>query len=377
MSFSQTRQRRGDRHRARAGARTLRRRLLTVVGRLAELEVVRRAQPVRVDRAVQRRAAAVDRRTAGRGARRRGRRRRGAGGSERLVGADRRAARVRRDHAVVVGRPRGQPRQVRSHGHVGGPRAGGRERALLPVGGRRPVLERVARQLALRVDRPRERCLRVGDAGRVTGGRAGRAGREGRPRHQRDRDRQQRSRRDAKRSESPHVLLPPDSSSAYGGPQPGTGGRVAGAANALTACVSAARHGGTGRGRLCSRAVAADAEIRPATRDDVPLLLELIGALADYERLRGELHATAGAAGARRARRGRARLRAARVVGARLERPGARVLPRHRRAPAVRVGPAPARRGGAGGGGRGTPRTLTPPHSPHGERRRERLRSGA
>ncbi len=29
--------------------------------------------------------------------------------------------------------------------------------------------------------------------------------------------------------------------------------------------------------------------IRPATRDDVPLLLELIGALADYERLRGEV----------------------------------------------------------------------------------------
>jgi len=33
-------------------------------------------------------------------------------------------------------------------------------------------------------------------------------------------------------------------------------------------------------------------EIRPAVRADVPLLLELIGALADYERLRGELHAT-------------------------------------------------------------------------------------
>jgi GNAT superfamily N-acetyltransferase len=30
-------------------------------------------------------------------------------------------------------------------------------------------------------------------------------------------------------------------------------------------------------------------EIRPATRDDVPLLLELIGALADYERLRDEV----------------------------------------------------------------------------------------
>jgi GNAT superfamily N-acetyltransferase len=38
--------------------------------------------------------------------------------------------------------------------------------------------------------------------------------------------------------------------------------------------------------------VPAPCEIRPATRDDVPLLLELIGALADYERLRGELHAT-------------------------------------------------------------------------------------
>lgn len=32
--------------------------------------------------------------------------------------------------------------------------------------------------------------------------------------------------------------------------------------------------------------------IRPAARADVPLLLELIGALADYERLRDELHAT-------------------------------------------------------------------------------------
>ena len=30
-------------------------------------------------------------------------------------------------------------------------------------------------------------------------------------------------------------------------------------------------------------------DIRPATRDDVPLLLELIGALADYERLRDEV----------------------------------------------------------------------------------------
>jgi GNAT superfamily N-acetyltransferase len=30
-------------------------------------------------------------------------------------------------------------------------------------------------------------------------------------------------------------------------------------------------------------------EIRPATRDDVPLLLELIGALADYERLSDEV----------------------------------------------------------------------------------------
>lgn len=30
-------------------------------------------------------------------------------------------------------------------------------------------------------------------------------------------------------------------------------------------------------------------EIRPAVRDDVPTLLELIGALADYERLRGEV----------------------------------------------------------------------------------------
>jgi GNAT superfamily N-acetyltransferase len=33
--------------------------------------------------------------------------------------------------------------------------------------------------------------------------------------------------------------------------------------------------------------------IRPATRDDVPLLLELIGALADYERLRDEVAADA------------------------------------------------------------------------------------
>ncbi|HET6447814.1 MAG TPA: GNAT family N-acetyltransferase [Conexibacter sp.] len=33
-------------------------------------------------------------------------------------------------------------------------------------------------------------------------------------------------------------------------------------------------------------------EIRPTTREDVALLLELIGALADYERLRDELHAT-------------------------------------------------------------------------------------
>jgi len=38
---------------------------------------------------------------------------------------------------------------------------------------------------------------------------------------------------------------------------------------------------------------ASDLRTRPATRADVPLLLELIGALADYERLRGELHATA------------------------------------------------------------------------------------
>jgi GNAT superfamily N-acetyltransferase len=33
-------------------------------------------------------------------------------------------------------------------------------------------------------------------------------------------------------------------------------------------------------------------EIRSAVREDVPLLLELIGALADYERLRDQLHAT-------------------------------------------------------------------------------------
>lgn len=33
-------------------------------------------------------------------------------------------------------------------------------------------------------------------------------------------------------------------------------------------------------------------EIRPAVREDVPLLLALIGALADYERLRDELRAT-------------------------------------------------------------------------------------
>lgn len=38
--------------------------------------------------------------------------------------------------------------------------------------------------------------------------------------------------------------------------------------------------------------VPAACAIRPATREDVPLLLELIGALADYERLRDELHAT-------------------------------------------------------------------------------------
>jgi GNAT superfamily N-acetyltransferase len=35
--------------------------------------------------------------------------------------------------------------------------------------------------------------------------------------------------------------------------------------------------------------VPAACEIRPATRADVPLLLELIGALADYERLRDEV----------------------------------------------------------------------------------------
>lgn len=34
--------------------------------------------------------------------------------------------------------------------------------------------------------------------------------------------------------------------------------------------------------------------IRPAVRDDVPLLLELIGALADYERLRKEVAVDAG-----------------------------------------------------------------------------------
>ncbi|HEX5146166.1 MAG TPA: hypothetical protein VFV85_04020, partial [Conexibacter sp.] len=34
------------------------------------------------------------------------------------------------------------------------------------------------------------------------------------------------------------------------------------------------------------------ATIRPATPADVPTLLSLIGALADYERLRDELHAT-------------------------------------------------------------------------------------
>jgi GNAT superfamily N-acetyltransferase len=32
--------------------------------------------------------------------------------------------------------------------------------------------------------------------------------------------------------------------------------------------------------------------VRPATADDVPRLLELFGALADYEQLRDELHAT-------------------------------------------------------------------------------------
>jgi GNAT superfamily N-acetyltransferase len=35
-------------------------------------------------------------------------------------------------------------------------------------------------------------------------------------------------------------------------------------------------------------------DIRPATRDDVPLLLELIGELADYERLRDEVVLDAG-----------------------------------------------------------------------------------
>ena len=32
--------------------------------------------------------------------------------------------------------------------------------------------------------------------------------------------------------------------------------------------------------------------VRPATAEDVPRLLELFGALADYEQLRDELHAT-------------------------------------------------------------------------------------
>lgn len=36
-----------------------------------------------------------------------------------------------------------------------------------------------------------------------------------------------------------------------------------------------------------------DVDIRPAVRADVPLLLELIGALADYERLRDEVRADA------------------------------------------------------------------------------------
>jgi GNAT superfamily N-acetyltransferase len=35
--------------------------------------------------------------------------------------------------------------------------------------------------------------------------------------------------------------------------------------------------------------VSAACDIRPATRDDVPLLIELIGALADYERLREQV----------------------------------------------------------------------------------------
>jgi GNAT superfamily N-acetyltransferase len=40
--------------------------------------------------------------------------------------------------------------------------------------------------------------------------------------------------------------------------------------------------------------MSAPCEIRPATRDDVPLLLELIGELADYERLRDEVVLDAG-----------------------------------------------------------------------------------
>ncbi|HEV7774743.1 MAG TPA: GNAT family N-acetyltransferase [Conexibacter sp.] len=40
--------------------------------------------------------------------------------------------------------------------------------------------------------------------------------------------------------------------------------------------------------------MASPCDIRPATRDDVPLLLELIGELADYERLRDEVVLDAG-----------------------------------------------------------------------------------
>jgi GNAT superfamily N-acetyltransferase len=40
--------------------------------------------------------------------------------------------------------------------------------------------------------------------------------------------------------------------------------------------------------------MAPSCDIRPATRDDVPLLLELIGELADYERLRDEVVLDAG-----------------------------------------------------------------------------------
>ena len=99
----------------------------------------------------------------------RGRRREGG------VGAGGRSVDRRRDHAVVVGRPRREAADRRARVAAGDARLG----RAGPVGGRRPVVEAVARVGRVRRHGAGERRAGLGDGAGAAGGRLGRGALEG------------------------------------------------------------------------------------------------------------------------------------------------------------------------------------------------------